>query len=147
MEIKLVDWDECIPFAKTIWGVKTDYSFNGGQMIAMYVGDEIVGISGIERYMEDSWEVTWTAVAKEYRGQGIATELVKYVLDYLWETDEIYGQCMAMNDKAFIGDVMESLGFQCIEKRRDFWTCQYEDCCHYSGSNCHCDNFIYKLTR
>ena len=120
----------------------------GDYLVCTYKGD-IVGISGI--YWDhdyDSLAVQWTAVHPDFRGKGIATNLISKLMEYMPKNSVM---CSAWrignNSYANLHRPLVTNGFRLIEKYSDnmpcigkYGTCPYRDKCN---STCSLDFYKY----
>lgn len=102
--------------------------FNGKYILA-YDGDRLVGMSRVSDSTEydigingyNNQEIGWTCVDVDYRGRGIASELVRLALQYQWDsTRDIYSFCWRTHGRSRVNlyNAMIKNGFE--EYIRDF---------------------------
>lgn len=88
---------------------------DGTEYYLLIIGGQGVCRCCIERYSDDKWEAADVRCAADYRGMGLATELIAYVTRVILDAGRI-ATCRTLPDNTAMIRVMENAGYRKMEK-------------------------------
>lgn len=120
------------------WG----YEISVGRYLCAFDGDRLVGFTGIlSKSNYNGYEVDWSCVDIEYRGQGIMTELLSQELIRIGYDKDVYCSCWAVGVGSDINlrNAMDTLGFKLVVPKRITYDSRVQRFCKTGCVNYHYD--------
>lgn len=137
---------------KICFGDRTKYGATDNledRYVLAFENEQLIAMTGLVERSPSYYgsEIDWTCVLPEYRGKGLMTSILSFVIK---ETDrDIYCSCLRLhdNDRVNLQHCMDRLGFDCVAKAHKRFCSDYmracDDCVFKQPKTCHCCEDLY----